>query len=44
MTKDYEKMWSDLVAFIQNGEGDKARAIWDEIVESAWKYDDMSNS
>ena len=44
MKKDYEKMWSQLVSHIQDSEGDKAREIWDEVVESAWKYDDMSDS
>ena len=40
---DYEKMWSELVRHIQNGEGDKARRIWDVVVEDAWKYRDLQD-
>ena len=43
MKKDYEQLWIYLVNFIQAGEGDKARKIWDEVVEDAWKYNDLND-
>lgn len=35
----YEKMWSELVTFIQKNEGDKARVIFDELVDAASTWD-----
>jgi len=43
MMTDYGKMWSDLVACIQQGDGEKARRIWDSVVEDAWKYNDLQD-
>lgn len=42
MKKDYEKIWNNLVVFIENNECDKAKEIWDDLVEIAWKYDDLN--
>jgi hypothetical protein len=43
MAKNYGKLWSEMVGFIQSGDGDKAREIWDKVVEDAWKYNDLKD-
>ena len=43
MKEDYEKLWSQLVGFINEGDGKRAREIWDSVVEDAWKYRDLSS-
>ncbi len=42
MKISYEELWSQLVRHIQEGNGDKAKAIWDKVVELAWMYEDLS--
>ena len=38
---NYDVMWSEMVRYLQNDEGDKAREVWDKVVEKAWKYDEL---
>ncbi len=41
MNNKYDLMWAQIVQLIQAGDGVNARKIWDEVVEDAWKYQDL---
>lgn len=43
MENKYEKMWSEMIRLIHEGDGLGAKKIWDEVVEDAWKYNDLND-
>jgi hypothetical protein len=38
MSDYYEKLWSQMVAFIQEGDGKRAKEIWDSVVDDAIQW------
>ncbi len=46
MKEKYDKMWNEIVGLIGDSNRthhnqDAAKKIWDDVVEDAWKYDDL---
>lgn len=38
---DYDKLWNKFMELVKGGEIEKAKKLWRELAEAAWKYEQL---